>query len=375
MLNSSPDPVTPLVLEKNLISEINSMMKESKTANVNISTCSSEASANNEICFDSGKFPQSELAKPRAAVASTLVRNTDNAQLLSQQQQQQLAQKSKVKMTNVLKEAAKRLSEDQSSPSSSTSCTANEAGLPSDQSLLSPNNENSGSKRPRFESGGNQEASASRQINRNGAVSPWESLGALGALGSLGTAVKDEEPSTSSHVACLPSSSLKESIVTQTFQGQFRSTVRVSLLSLASRSDCCPFHSGGVLHLQTRLGNVRAFHVLVRPAAASAGKAGGRCVRFCIEFERAEPAPSRSPAVRRHSQAPPDSHQGARSGRGRARPAHLGRSSQWGHNAVPRGSNVAPAFDGQPKPHCLCLRSASSRAGAHASQSRLERAV
>ena len=205
MLNSFPDPVAPPILEKNLISEINSMMKESKTANVNISTCSTEASANNEICFDSGKFPLSESAKPRAAVASTLVRNTENTQMLSQQQQ--LVQKGKVKMTNVLKEAAKRLSEDQSSPSSST---LNEAGLPSDQSLPSPNNENSGSKKPRFESDSNQ-------INRNDAASPWESLGALG------TAVKDEEPSTSSHA--LPSSSSKESIVTQTFQGQFRSTV------------------------------------------------------------------------------------------------------------------------------------------------------
>merc|ERR1712136_226598 len=96
LLNPSP------VLEKNLLCELNSMMKDSKTANVNISTpTSSELSVNNEIFFDSGKFPPSDLIHPRAtaSVAPNLLRNND-IELFTQQQS---PYKNKVKMTNVLK--------------------------------------------------------------------------------------------------------------------------------------------------------------------------------------------------------------------------------------------------------------------------------
>ena len=231
LLNPSPDHVTPLVLEKNIISEslavMSSIIKDSKTANVNISTCSAEVSANNEIYFDSGKFPPLDPAKPRAAVAATRVHNTDCSQPLSQQQQQLALAKSKVKNTNVLKEAAKRLSEDQNLPSSSSPVVPmTEATFVGDHSLPSPNNENvtSISKKARFESGDGWQSQASSASQDNGNVleattSPWDSLGALGR------AVKDEEPVNSSGTVCLPVAQPKESVVTQTFQGQFRSTV------------------------------------------------------------------------------------------------------------------------------------------------------
>ncbi len=221
MLNPSPDPVGAIVLEKNLLTEISSMMKESKTANVNISTGSAETSPNNEICFDSGKFPPTDQAKPRAAVASTLVRNTDSTQALSQSQQN-LLQKTKVKNTNMLKETAKRLSEDQNLPSSSSfPLTLAEATSCGDQSLPSPNNENvsSISKKARLENEDGQEPLAISQVNENRGASPWDSFGALSK------AVREEESSRSDNVACLTNSMAKESVVTHTFQGQFRSTV------------------------------------------------------------------------------------------------------------------------------------------------------
>ena len=230
LLNSSPDPAAqPPILEKNLLSEISSMMKESKTANVNISTGSTESSANNEICFDSGKF-ETDPTKPRAAVASTLLRNSTEAatnaatQLLSQQH---LA-KSKVKNTNVLKEAAKRLNADQnlpppSSPSSSSSSSflnAVETGSVGDhQSLPSPNNESSISKKARFEED-QQQQPGHQVINGNGSL--WDSLGT--ALGTAVPSKRTDGQSCSSEnegVVATP----KESVVTRTFQGQFRSTV------------------------------------------------------------------------------------------------------------------------------------------------------
>lgn len=214
MLNSSPEPVSSLVLEKNLLSEISSMMKDSKTANVNISTGSAETSPNNEICFDSGKFPPTDQTKPRAAVASALLRNTDSAQVLLSAQQQ----KSKVKNTNMLKETAKRLSEDQNFPSSFT-LTLSEATSSGDQSLPSPNNENvsSISKKARLENDDGQDLSVGNQISENKETS-WDSLGALNK-------VTREQDSSRDNVNCLSVSSVKESVVTQTFQGQFRSTV------------------------------------------------------------------------------------------------------------------------------------------------------
>lgn len=221
MLNPSPDPVATLVLEKNLLSEISSMMKESKTANVNISTGSAESSPNNEICFDSGKFPPTDQTKPRAAVASTLVRNTDSVQVLSQAQQH-LVQKSKVKNTNMLKETAKRLSEDQSLPSSSSFPLAlTEPNSCGEQSLPSPNNENvsSISKKARLENGDDQESLTTGQINDNRATPSWDSLGALGKV------VRLEDSSRTDAVDCLTTMTAKDSVVTQTFQGQFRSTV------------------------------------------------------------------------------------------------------------------------------------------------------
>ena len=222
MLNPSPDPAGAIVLEKNLLSEISSMMKESKTANVNISIGSVETSPNNEICFDSGKFPPTDQTKPRAAVASTLVRNTDSGHMLSQ------THKSKVKNTNMLKETAKRLSEDQSLPSSSSfPLTLTDATSCDDQSLPSPNNENvsSISKKARLENDECQDPLAICQINDNRGGSPWDSLGALSK------AVREEESSRSDNVVCLMNSTVKESVVTHTFQGQFRSTVSALLFS------------------------------------------------------------------------------------------------------------------------------------------------
>lgn len=218
MLNPSPDPVTTLVLEKNLLSEISSMMKESKTANINISAGSSELSPNNEICFDSGKFPPTDPTKPRAAVASTLVRNTDNVPALSPGQQ--MIAKNKVKNTNMLKETAKRLSEDQNQPSSSSSScqlTLMESSCSVEPPLPSPNNENvssSISKKARLEN----EQVHDTQIDDNRNPS-WDSLGALSKVARL----EDSSRSTINH--CLTTSLVKESVVTQTFQGQFRSTV------------------------------------------------------------------------------------------------------------------------------------------------------
>ena len=255
MLNPSPDPGAPPVLEKNLLSEISSMMKDSKTANVNISMGSAEVSANNEIYFDSGKFPPLDPAKPRAAVASNRVHNVDCGQPLSQQQQQIALAKSKVKNTNVLKEAAKRLSEDQNVPSSSSSPVVAEAVFIGSQSLPSPNNENvtSISKKARFESGeGWQSQASSIQVNGNSMndnPSPWDSLSALGR------AVKDEEPlNRCENVVCLTASQPKESVVTHTFQGQFRSTVHiVFLFSIVILNSLSKFNYisflGLVLHL------------------------------------------------------------------------------------------------------------------------------
>jgi hypothetical protein len=219
MLNPCADPVQNIVLEKNLLSEISSMMKESKTANVNISTGSAETSPNNEICFDSGKFPPTDQVKPRAAVASTLVRNTDSAQVLMQAKQH-LIQKNKVKNTNMLKETAKRLSEDQNL-SSSFPLSLAEATSCGEQSLPSPNNENvsSISKKARLENDDGQEALAIGQVNDNRGTSPWDSLGALSK------AVREEESSRSDNGVCLTNSMANESVVTHTFQGQFRSTV------------------------------------------------------------------------------------------------------------------------------------------------------
>lgn len=220
MLNPSPDPVANIVLEKNLLSEISSMMKESKTANVNISTVSAESSPNNEICFDSGKFPPTDQAKPRAAVASTLVRNTDSVQVLAQSQQH-LVQKNRVKNTNMLKETAKRLSEDQNLPSSSSFPLAlTELTSDAEQSLPSPNNENvsSISKKARLENGDGKEQLAG-QINDNRVTPTWDSLGALSKV------VRLEDTSRSDTVECVTTVPIKESVVTQTFQGQFRSTV------------------------------------------------------------------------------------------------------------------------------------------------------
>lgn len=221
MLNQCSDPVQNIVLEKNLLSEISSMMKESKTANVNISAGSAETSPNNEIYFDSGKFPATDQAKPRAAVASTLVRNTDSAQILLQAQQH-IIQKNKIKNTNMLKETAKRLSEDQnlSSPSSFPLSSA-EVTPSGDQSLPSPNNENisSISKKARLENDGGQEAPTVGPTNDNRGTSPWDSLGALNK------AVREEESCRSDNGVSVTNSMASESVVTHTFQGQFRSTV------------------------------------------------------------------------------------------------------------------------------------------------------
>ena len=120
------------VLEKNLLSELSGMMKDSKTDNVNISATSTEPAANNEICFDSGKFAPSDAAKPRvaAAVASTLVRNAATP-----------PKSNRNKMTNVLKEAAKRLSEDEMLAAGSASNYAAEAVCNDHHSLPSPNNQ------------------------------------------------------------------------------------------------------------------------------------------------------------------------------------------------------------------------------------------
>lgn len=220
MLNPCVDPVQNIVLEKNLLSEISSMMKESKTANVNISTGSAETSPNNEICFDSGKFPPTDQAKPRAAVASTLVRNTEHSVQVLMQTQQHLMQKNKVKNTNMLKETAKRLSEDQNL-SSSFPLSLAEATSCSEQSLPSPNNENvsSISKKARLENDEGQDPLATGQVNDNRGTSPWDSLGALSK------AVREEESSRSDNGVCMTNSIANESVVTHTFQGQFRSTV------------------------------------------------------------------------------------------------------------------------------------------------------
>ena len=188
-------------------------MKDSKTDNVNISSStSSELSANNEIFFDSGKFPPSDLIHPRAtaSVASNLLRNND-IEMFSQQQS---PYKNKIKMTNVLKEAAKRLSQDQNLDISTADLV---------DCIPSPNNENSNSssssKKARI---GDPDPQPIFKIDEKNSTSPWDSLHALGK------AVKseEEEESRKEEDSCMESSSpSKGSVVTETFQGRFRSTV------------------------------------------------------------------------------------------------------------------------------------------------------
>lgn len=207
LLNPSP------VLEKNLLCELNSMMKDSKTANVNISTpTSSELSANNEIFFDSGKFPPSDLIHPRAtaSVAPNLLRNND-IELFTQQQS---PYKNKVKMTNVLKEAAKRLSQDQSLNISTAVVV---------DCIPSPNNESSSSssssKKARI---GDPDPQPVFKTNEKDVGSPWDSLHALGKA----VKTEEEEEPRKEEDTCMESSSpSKDSVVTETFQGRFRSTV------------------------------------------------------------------------------------------------------------------------------------------------------
>jgi hypothetical protein len=136
------------------------------------------------------------------------------------QAKQHLIQKNKVKNTNMLKETAKRLSEDQNL-SSSFPLSLAEATSCGEQSLPSPNNENvsSISKKARLENDDGQEALAIGQVNDNRGTSPWDSLGALSK------AVREEESSRSDNGVCLTNSMANESVVTHTFQGQFRSTV------------------------------------------------------------------------------------------------------------------------------------------------------
>jgi len=208
LLNPSP------VLEKNLLCELSSMMKDSKTANVNISTStSSELSANNEIFFDSGKFPPSDLIHPRATacVASNLLRNND-IELFSQQQ---LPYKNKIKMTNVLKEAAKRLSQDQ---------TLNISAPVVVDCIPSPSNESSSSsssssKKARI---GDPDPQPVFKVDDRDVESPWDSLHALGKA----VKAEEEEEPRKEEDSCMESSSRsKDSVVTEAFQGRFRSTV------------------------------------------------------------------------------------------------------------------------------------------------------
>ena len=215
LLNPSP------VLEKNLLCELSSMMKDSKTANVNISTStSSELSANNEIFFDSGKFPPSDLIHPRATacVASNLLRNND-IELFSQQQ---LPYKNKIKMTNVLKEAAKRLSQDQ---------TLNISAPVVVDCIPSPSNESSSSsssssKKARI---GDPDPQPVFKVDDRDVESPWDSLHALGKA----VKAEEEEEPRKEEDSCMESSSRsKDSVVTEAFQGRFRSTVLFSLLTI-----------------------------------------------------------------------------------------------------------------------------------------------
>lgn len=227
MLNPSPESGVQPVLEKNFLSEISSMVKESKTANVNISTGSSDepSLANNEIFFDSDKF-ESDPARPRAAVASTLLRNS-TTELSASCASSILSGKGKVKNTNVLKEAAKRLSTDHPASPSLSSLSVVEPSDPH-QSLPSPNNENLSSirKKARFEDNGIYEDEPTSSGADPLASSPWDSLTALQtAVSALPVKMEDERRSGGS-VPCSSSTVPKDSVVTQTFQGQFRSTVR-----------------------------------------------------------------------------------------------------------------------------------------------------
>lgn len=79
LLNRADSSSSAGVLEKNLLTEISSMMKDSKTANINISSGAGVgAPANNEICFDSVKFGDLTKVRPGSAAGAgscTIVRN------------------------------------------------------------------------------------------------------------------------------------------------------------------------------------------------------------------------------------------------------------------------------------------------------------
>ena len=201
--------MTGPVLEKNLLSEISSIMKDSKTANVNISTAATEMSstANNEIYFDSGKFPPSssmgEMGSGKPLRPSTssvqVLRNSPRGSASALAHASSL-KNPRLKMTNVLKEAAKRLG--QEDPLSIAGMVS-----PSVEEMLvthvSPNNENSTRKKARIESDDSgKENGVVMEVNGESSSSVWSSLSALE------TAVKESEESSPSFYSSSQSSHL-----------------------------------------------------------------------------------------------------------------------------------------------------------------------